>query len=483
MRNIQLEDLLQATQGRIQSQSFQVFQGVGTDTRKNLTNQLFIALKGDSFDAHDYLLKAVEAGARGLLIHTPLEKIFGMSLDQANDLKKRATIVLVEDTLKAFQDLANYYRKKSSALIVGITGSNGKTTTKEFSGAIIGAYKKVHIPKGSFNNHWGVPMTLLDQPEDTEVSVIEMGMNHSGEIRRLCEIAEPEHVVVSMVGRAHVENFGNILGIAAAKEEIYKYARPDAHRIYNLDNPYTLAMYQRARQEYPTAKKILTFSSQQNQADVYLKITELTMSKILIEGAIAGVSGQAAVPVFGHQNLTNLSAAAALAFSIGLTPEQIWRALPFCKTSWGRNQVVLLQNGAQLLFDGYNANPDSMKALLENVPLIKARGKKMGVFAQMRELGAESSQLHQELGTLVSQSGFEVVWFYGDDAEAFEAGMQLGKYQKKLIVSKSYEDSLASEVASMINPSDAVLVKGSRGMKMERFVLACEPEDFTLTKD
>lgn len=482
MKSIQLKDLVEGTQGKVVSQLYQSFLGIGTDTRVDLKGKLFIALKGDNYDPHLFLNKALDAGATGVLIHTPLESIFGLSLDEVQKMKMRATFVLVDDTLKAFQSLANYYRKKSNAIVVGITGSNGKTTTKEFCGAIIGAYKKIHIPKGSFNNHWGVPMTLLEEPEGTDVSIIEMGMNHSGEIQRLCEIAEPEHVVITMVGRAHIEHFGSIEKIAAAKEEIYKYAIPTATRIYNLDNHFTREMWTRSKNEYPKARKIITFSEKDESADIFAKIVELTMSHIRLEGQIMGQAGQAVVPIFGRQNVTNVLAAAAMGIAVGLTPDQVWRGMVFCKTSWGRNQLVKLHNGAELLFDGYNANPDSMKALIENVPLLKTRGKKIGVFAQMRELGELSPSAHEELGFLVSQAGFDVIWFYGDDSGSFEAGVRRGKYQKKLIVSNAYEESLASEVASMVNPSDTVLVKGSRGMKLERFVVACEPEDFTVSK-
>ncbi len=482
MKVIQLKDLVDGTKGKVVSQLYQTFQGIGTDTRTDLKGKLFIALKGENYDPHLFLNKALDAGATGVFIHTPLEKIFGLSLDEVQKMKLRATFVLVDDTLKAFQDLANYFRKKSNSIVVGITGSNGKTTTKQFSGDVIGAYKKIHIPKGSFNNHWGVPMTLLEEPEGTEVTIIEMGMNHSGEIKRLCEIAEPEHVVVTMVGRAHIEHFGTIEKIAEAKEEIYKYAISTATRIYNLDNEWTHQMYSRAKSEYPKARQVITFSEKDETADIYFKIIELTMSHIRLEGKIMGNVGQAVVPVFGRQNVTNLLAAAAVGVATGLLPEQVWKALVFCKTSWGRNQLVKLHNGAELLFDGYNANPDSMRALIENVPLLKTRGKKIGVFAQMKELGELSVMAHEELGFAVSQAGFDLIWFYGDDFASFEVGVRRGKYQKKLIVSSTYEDSLASEVASMVNPSDTVLVKGSRGMKMEKFVIACEPEDFSLSK-
>ncbi len=475
MKKLTLADVLKATGGKLLSSKAETFLGVGSDTRVDLSGQLFFALKGEAFDAHQFLKKAVEQGAAGLVVHEMSSEL--------ESFKSQVSIVHVPDTLKALQDLAHFERLKSQAVIVGITGSNGKTTSKEFSAAVVSSARKVHFPKGSFNNHWGVPFTLLAEPENSEVSLIEMGMNHAGEIQRLCEIAEPDVVVVSMVGRAHIEHFGTIEGIAAAKEEIYRFAKADAIRIYNLDNPHTAKMHARAAVDFPKARKILTFSSQNPNADVYLQIREMDMSSISVAGKIAGVEGSAKVFIFGEQNLTNLMVAAAIALSVEMKPQEIWKALERCRTNWGRNQLVHLSSGAELLFDGYNANPDSMKALIDNVKLLSSKGKKVGVFAQMLELGDQSEKLHQELGEWVGRAGFDLVWFYGADCRAFEAGIKSSGFSKKSMVSNSYEDSLASQVASVLNQHDTVLVKGSRGMKLERFVVACKPIDFSLKKE
>ncbi len=475
MKKILLSDVVAATGGQLISSHATSFDGVGSDTRVDLSGKLFFALKGDSFDAHQFLEKAAQQKAAGLVVHEDRPELVA--------LKNQISIVKVKDTLQALQDLAHFTRKKSSSIIVGITGSNGKTTSKEFAGAVISARRKVHLPKGSFNNHWGVPFTLMAEPEGSQVSLIEMGMNHAGEIQRLCEIADPDIVVVSMVGRAHIEHFGSIEKIAEAKEEIYKFAKPEAIRIYNLDNEQTAKMYQKAAKEYPKARRILTFSAQNSKADLFIQIKELSMSSISIAGTIAGVKGEAKVPVFGEQNLTNLMVAASCALAVGMSPQEIWSALPRCKTNWGRNQLVHLKSGAELLFDAYNANPDSMKALLSNVKLLKTDGKKIGVFAQMLELGNLSQGLHQELGEWVGRSGFDAVWFYGADSDSFERGIKSSGFSKSLVVSSNYEDSLASQVASMIHDHDTVLVKGSRGMKLERFVMACDPVDFSLKKD
>lgn len=473
MNNFLLKDILLATKGQALSTISTQYQGIGTDTRIDLRDLLFVALKGENYDAHKFLSQAVVQGAAAILIDSVTPDV--------EELKKKVTVILVQDTLLALQDMGNYYRHQSRALIIGITGSNGKTTSKEFAAAVISARKKVHIPKGSFNNHWGVPLTLLAQPQDAEVSVIEMGMNHGGEITRLCEIADPDVVVCSMVGRAHIEYFGSIDKIAQAKEEIYQASKSTAVRIYNLDNAWTRKMFEKAKSQYPQSR-VLTFSSLE-KSDVHLKVESVEMGSLTVQGEIQGVSGQARIPVFGAHNLTNIMVAASAALSCGMTAPEIWQALPRCKTNWGRNQLVHLKSGAELLFDAYNANPDSMKALLENVRLFKNSGKKIGIFAQMRELGELSEKSHEEVGHLAGQTGFDAIWFYGDDAAAFERGVKSSGYKEKLMISTAYEESLASQVASVLKVGDALVVKGSRGMKLERFVMACDPVDFTLNKE
>ncbi|MFN7729974.1 MAG: UDP-N-acetylmuramoyl-tripeptide--D-alanyl-D-alanine ligase [Bdellovibrio sp.] len=469
MTTCQLQELAQATQGQILSEIKNQFSGIGTDTRKDLSNQVFWALQGESFDAHDFLDVAVRQGASALVVHQLPEKF--------KDLAQTVTILKVPDTLRALQDFAHSVRKKWGGVVIGITGSNGKTTSKEFAQAVLETAFEVHSNKGSFNNHFGLPFNLLQAPASSELILAEMGMNHFGEITRLCEIAEPDIVVCSMVGRAHIEHFGSIDEIAKAKEEIYKAAPAQATRIYNLDNVWTKAMYDRAHKDYPDAKKMVTFS-QVSRADIQLKLKSMTMRDLTVTGSILGLTGEVTVPVFGAQNVTNLCVAAACGLAAGMTAALIWEALPRCKTTWGRNQFVQTKKGAEILFDAYNANPDSMKALLDNARVLECAGKKVGVFAEMLEMGEHSGPGHRELGELVGRTGFDVVYFYGKPCLDFEAGMQSSGFEKTLFVSDTYEEKLATQVAGMLQDGDLVLVKGSRGMKLERFVFLCEPLNF-----
>lgn len=469
MRAIDLQTLIQVTGAQSLSVKTETFSGIGTDSRTNLKGQLFIALKGDAFDAHQFLLKAAEQGATGLLIHE--------ENDQVKELMGKVTILKVPDTLVALQKLGTWARQQSLAKVVGITGSNGKTTTKEFTAALVGSAMSVHYNKGSFNNHWGVPFTLLQLPKDKKVALVEMGMNHAGELTELVKIAEPDVVVCTMVGRAHVEFFGSIEKIAEAKEEIYEAASSQAVRIYNLDNTQTHNMYVKAREKFSSAK-ILTFSSEDPRADVHLTITSMNMSELAIKGIIGGIENTTRVKVFGSQNLTNLMAAAAVGLAVGMTPDQIWKGLPECKTNWGRNQLVNLKSGAQLIFDAYNANPDSMRALIDNLKLLSVPGRKVGVFGQMRELGSASKDLHLELGTWVGQAGFDKVYFIGEDASAFSEGLKKAGYARPSSVAEQFSDAAGADLAEYLKAGDIAVLKASRGTKLERFVFPCEPLDF-----
>lgn len=442
------------------------FNEIGTDTRKDLKGQVFVALKGDQFDAHDYLDKAVEAGASALLVHSFPEKF--------HHLRDKVSILRVNDTLEALQKFAQAYRKTLKTKIIGITGSNGKTTTKEFTAQILSAYRKTHYNQGSFNNHWGVPMTLLGIPTDTAVAVVEMGMNHAGEIQKLVEIADPDLVVCTMVGTAHLEFFGTQKKIAEAKSEIYMYSRADAVRIFNQDQDLTYDMMYPVAKKFPESR-MLSFSEKNTEADVYFKIEEITMRGLKISGIIGGTRDSANVPVFGKQNLVNLMAAATLTYASGIAPEQIWKALPRCKTAWGRNQFIETEVGAEILFDGYNANPDSMKALLENVPLLKSSGKKIGIFGQMKELGSESPKAHTDLGVLAGKTGFQQIYFIGDFHSDFAKGLQNAGYKGETFIQPQFDQAQGEKLKSSLKSGDFVVIKGSRGAETERFIPFCNP--------
>ena len=474
MRTVKTSDLILAISCKVSGNHREVFESIQTDSRKAASNGLFIALKGEQFDAHEFVKQAFQNGCRGFVV--------SQFKNEWSELLNQATFFIVDDTLKALQDLATYYRRQSSAVVVAITGSNGKTTSKEFTASVLATQYRVYFSKGSFNNHWGVPFSLLSAPDSTQVSVIEMGMNHAGEITELCRIAEPDIVVCSMVGTAHIEFFGTIEKIAQAKEEIYLACPSKSTRIFNLDNPYTRQMYARSS-AVPAMKPAITFSEVHSHADIFMEVEQMTAEWLHLRGSIGRVQGEVRAPVFGKHNTTNLMVAASVALAVGMPADKIWTALQNCKSTWGRNQILKTKKSSVILFDGYNANPDSMRALLENVPLMKNVHRKWACFAEMLELGEQSGALHEELGYQVGKTGFDGIWFYGPHAENFKAGVLRSQYQKKLVVSNIYEDFLANDVASMLNANDVLFVKGSRGMKVERIVQQCDPVGFSSNKE
>lgn len=450
------DEIIQATGARLQASVAvsESFHGVGTDTRKDLTGKLFIALKGDTYDAHDFLRKAKASGASAALVHrTPPESI---------DLP----FFVVEDSLKALQALANFWRKKHKFLLLAVTGSNGKTTTKEFAQAIISSKLPSFASLGSFNNHWGVPISILSADSSHKVVIQEMGMNHSGEIATLCKIAEPNVALCTMVGSSHIGELGSQQAVSDAKEEIYLNS-PEARFIFNLDNEFTRAMYDRHKSK---TQNPITFSSFSSEAQISMKADRFDSEGLHLVGHIDGEKGEALVHSFGRQNVVNLMAAASLALAAGLKPSEIWQALPRCKGSWGRNQWLKHSSGARILFDAYNANPESMQALLKNLFEFPVEGRKFLILGEMKELGTEASTAHRKLGELAGSIGAEAMWFAGEHQSEFEAGVKASGFDKNLYLSNTYELNLALKFSSMLNQGDVVVIKGSRSMKLEQVV-------------
>jgi len=506
-----LDQIAAWTNGKIISRHQESFSTVGTDTRKDLSGQVFIALKGDQFDAHQFLDRAA-AQKSGLLIVHELRSEF-------ESLKNSISILLVADTLKALQDFSHHYRKTLTTQVLAITGSNGKTTTKELTATILGTWKKTHFNQGSFNNHWGVPLTLLQIPPNASFAVVEMGMNHAGEITELVKIADPDVVVCTMVGRAHIEHFGSVKKIAQAKEEIYQASREDTVRIFNQDQDETFDMMYPIAKKFP-ASRMLSFSSQNDEADVYFKITEMTSRGLQIKGSVAGFKSDTSVPLFGEHNVVNLMAASCLAYAVGMKPEDTWKALPLCKSTWGRNEFIQSKLGVDILFDGYNANPDSMLALLKSAPLLRTQGRRIGVFGQMKELGSHAAHEHIMLGENCAQANFDLIYFIGENFSDFEKGLLNKGFREYKVAadidvavdvrlneksdnnfavsSVAYEKnevyensdalnqrsksknraSLGQHFVSHLKAGDLVVIKGSRGARTERFVELCQPIDW-----
>lgn len=453
-----LEQIVAATNGKVLSTVTQQFNGVGTDTRDDLSGQLFIALRGHNFDAHQFVEQALLKGAVGLLVHTESEA--------TKKLSGKMTIVLVPDTLKALQGMAQAYRQRIGFKVIGISGSNGKTTTKEFSRDILKQKFRVHASHGSFNNQWGVPLTILSAPADTEIVIQEMGMSHLGELAALSKIAEPNVVVVTTVGRAHIGELGSQEAIAKAKEELYA-CNPWAIGVFNLDNEFTIPMYDRSK----TAgrNKMFTFSAfRDGEVDVSMRANHVWLSEVEIIGRINKVDSKCKVSVSGRHNVINLMAASCVGLALGLTPEEIWQALPNLKTTWGRGQLLTHPVGTTIIFDGYNANPDSSSVMLRNMMEVEASGRKFAILGEMLELGSQSGALHQELGEIAGGANLNEIWFIGEHAKDFEKGLAKTRFAGRFHKSEKFDEGLAKYFQHKMQKNDVVVIKGSRGAKMEQ---------------
>lgn len=465
---LKVADAAKLVNGQLHGSTAVSFRGVGTDSREDLRGKLFIALKGENFDGHLFCDVAVQKGAVALIV--------GTDYQITEEILHKVAVIVVPSPLRALQDLATGWRRKIKAKVVGITGSNGKSTTKDFCYSLLKPFYDVHAAKKSFNNHIGVPLTILGASEATEVLLLEMGMNHAGELTELSKIAQPDVTLCTTVGRGHVGNFGgSVQSVASAKEEIY-IANPNSIQIFNGDNEFTMEMFNRAVKARDP-DKLKVFSSFSAGAEVSLRATHMHLDSLQVVGHIGGIKGEASVPVFGRHNVVNLMAASAVAYTLGILPEEIWKYLPECKSGWGRNQIHILPSGTKVLFDGYNANPDSVSALVKNmfeIPITD--GKKVAILAEMLELGEDAGRLHEEIGALVGQTDFEVIWFFGPSAARFQQGVQASGFSKTLLVSDSYEDSLAKKVQDMLNPTDVVVIKGSRGSRVERVLRYWDPE-------
>lgn len=450
-----IEELAQSTGGKTVSSPYGSFSRVSTDSRRDLAGKLFVPLKGENFDAHDFVPQAVAGGASAVLVHEWRA--------EWEPLKQKASFVQVADSLLGLQALARHWRRKHAFKVIAITGSNGKTSTKEFTRELLAPHVKVHASKGSFNNHWGVPISILEAgPEHTHL-ILEMGMNHGGEIWRLCLIAEPDIATVTTVGRAHIGELGSQAAVAQAKEEIYA-ATPKAIHVFNIDNEWTMRMQTRSH-----AKQIQV-SSFRPEVDVHMRAQRMDWNGLDMVGSIRKVDGSVHVPILGRHNVLNLMIAAGLALACGIEPEKIWRGLgQIREVSWGRNQMVPLNNGARVLFDAYNANPDSVQALIKNLFEMDTRGRIFLIMGDMRELGSFSEQAHEEAGERAAAVPFEAVWYVGEFAGAFWRGFDRAKKKDaKIFASLKPDAGIARSYLSLLGEGDLVAIKGSRGMELER---------------
>ena len=379
---------------------------ITTDSRDVPEGSMFFALKGDTFDGNAYAISALEKGAAYAVID---EKEYAK---ESND-----RLILVEDVLTTLQQLAKYHRVHLGTPIIGITGTNGKTTTKELISAVLKKKYNVLYTQGNFNNHIGVPKTLLQLTKEHDIAVIEMGANHPGEIKTLVEIVLPDFGIITNVGKAHLLGFGSFEGVIRTKGELYDFLRTiQGTAFINNDNPHLLGIgngLKLVKYGQKDAKDLLV-KGELVECNPFLKFEWQTSSTLTPQ--LSTVNCQLSTVqtrLIGSYNLDNALAAACIGTFFNVPATDISAALEEYTPSNNRSQLTITQDN-KLVVDAYNANPTSMRAALDNFRLIKAEHK-MCILGQMGELGDVSEEEHQKVIDLLGDCGFEKVWLVGEN--------------------------------------------------------------------
>jgi UDP-N-acetylmuramoyl-tripeptide--D-alanyl-D-alanine ligase len=451
------QDVAAAAGGRVISGDASLKIGrISIDSRTVGAGDFFVAIRGERFDGHAFVAAAIEGGAAGALIDT---------VDVATQVPGGTLLIAATDTTAALQDVARYVRRQSGARVVAITGSAGKTTTKEVCAALLSARYRVFRNKGNLNNHIGLPLSLLELREGPEAAVVELGMNHPGEIRTLVGIAEPEVRVWTNVGDAHIGFFASADAIADAKAEILEGATSQSVLVANADDPRVMA---RAR---TFAGRTIRFGTAAG-ADVRASGVQM----LGLDGVRATVetpSGRFDLhsPLLGGGNLSNVLAATAVAVEFGIPLDEIAARAAALRPAYHRGELLRLRGGVSVIDDSYNSSPTALKRSLEVLGAARGSERKIAILGEMLELGDHSEALHRECGRAAREAGVDLLIAVGGPSaetlaeEARAAGLPAGN-----VVFVAGREQAIVEVLRQVRPGDLVLVKGSRGIGLDAVV-------------
>jgi len=436
--------------------------GVCTDSRQIHGGELFVPLPGRKFDGHDFIEEAMDQGAAGSLVQR------GRPEKTGRNGWPGKFVVRVEDVLQALGDLARSWRRRHPLPVVAITGSNGKTTTKEMTALILAKKFNVLKTEGNWNNLIGLPLMLLKLAPEHQVAVLEMGMNVPGEIRRLRDIAEPQVSTICNIGHAHLEFLGDIEGVARAKGELWEGVGEKDWIAVNLDDPRVVALAASA----PCQKK--TFGILR-KGDLYAdQLSPGEGRGIRFSLHLDGAGRPVQLTLSGKHHVYNALAAAALAKILEVRLEEIVAGLEEFQPLAGRGQILPLGRNIHLMDESYNSNPDSLQATLAAFGEMKGRSRGLFVMGDMLELGPTSSAEHEKLGKWIARRGLAYLIFFGEKAHDLAAGARKGGAEKgKVFVAQTHEE-VVKNLEKIIESGDWILVKGSRAMQMERIIQGLE---------
>lgn len=414
--------------------------GVEFDSRKIEPGHLFVPLKG-ARDGHEFIQQAIDNGATATF----------WSLEPSK-APREIPVILVADPLQAMQALAKYYLKKIGADVVAITGSNGKTTTKDLTASVLAQKYHTYKTQGNYNNNIGLPYTILHMPEDTEKIVLEMGMDHAKEITELSLMAHPKVAAITMIGEAHIENLGSREGIAKAKMEIVDGLVADGLLIIpeeeSLLKPLTAKLTQ----------SITTFGI--NTGDLSAEVTEegKTATHFIVDKETF------MIPLPGKYNVTNALIAYAVGQFFGLSIDEIRLGLANVSVTQNRTEWLTAGNGAAILSDVYNANPTAMGLVLDTFAKLETKGRRMAVLADMLELGPEALQMHASMAEHIHPTDFAFIFLYGPQMHALKEGLSTKYPNLKVKYFEKEKEALIAAVKEELQPEDSIVLKGSNGM-------------------
>ncbi|AZR73040.1 hypothetical protein BBF96_06290 [Anoxybacter fermentans] len=450
-------ELCRAVNGNLISGIFGDFKGVSIDSRKIESGQLFFAIIGERLDGHQFVESALKKGGAGAVVDREMDI----------SLKEGQFIIKVEDTTKALQKLAHYYRKKFDLKVVGITGSVGKTTTKDMIAAVLSEKYNTLKTEGNLNNYYGLPLTLFQLKSEHEALVVEMGMSRLKEIELLAKLAEPEFGVVTNVGYSHLEYLKTLDNVAKGKQELIKNLIGKRVAILNADDPRVYKMSE-------LTDKVIFFGMGEEADYRAVKVKEkgLNGMEIVLKAENQKIPIQ--IPLPGKHNVYNALAAIATGRALGVSFSQIQEGLLKFRPSKMRMNILKLSQGLTVLDDSYNANPDSMRASLK--VLADCSGRKIAILGDMLELGEFAGEAHREIGRFAAELGIDLLLIKGDYSKIVAEGALKAGFNADQVFIFENNKEMANQLLDMVQPGDTVLVKGSRGMAMEEIVKALTRE-------
>lgn len=452
-----LDEVLKATGAKVVCETAGDFADVVTDTRKIAEKVLFVALKGERFNGEDFAAEALKQGAAGVIVGSGCTR---ENLEAAQ--KEQGTVLQVEDTLAAYQQIAHLHRMRFDLPVVAITGSNGKTTTKDLTAAVLSARGPVQKTQANFNNEIGLPLTLLGIEEHHTAAVVEIGMRGLHQIEALAPVAAPQVGVVTNVGETHMELLGSLENIARAKAELVEAIPAGGTVILNADNPYVAGMRDKAKE----GVRVITFGIE-NPAEVKAEAVRTEGSKTLFMVEYAKERHEYVLPMVGRHNVENALAAISAGFALGMKAEEIREGLLNLEATKMRFECQEV-GPWHVVNDAYNASPMSMKAAIETLSELVKDGRKIAVMGDMLELGDVEEEAHREVGRQLAAHGFSAVVTRG------RLGALIAEGAKSSGIAEAYccesHEEAAAKLKEILQPGDTVLFKGSRGMQMEKII-------------